>query len=292
MTINQLSYYVEVVRQQSFTKAAEKLFVSQSTLSKSIHALETEYQVQLINRRSKKFALTSEGDLFYEYAVKLLDFYHVQMKELSQRLRGMSGALNLGIPPTAGTAYFHSLLSQFQEKYPNIELKISEITSKSVCRTMKAGNLDIGVVLEPFSDEIYEKKRVYRSQTVLIVSKQHRLANRKSVNFSELSSERFLLISPDYMFYDLTLNLCKSAGFSPDIAFHSTQWDLLYEMVADNQGVSFLPKCLLEKYSRSRVKQISLKNPEFPWELTVIYRKDKFVTAPMQCFLDMCDEIK
>lgn len=291
MTMNQLNYYVEVVRQQNFTKAAEKLFVSQSTLSKSIRALEAEFQVELINRMPKKFALTPEGYLFYEYAVRLLDFYRVQMQELYRHLHGTSGTLCLGIPPTAGTAFFHFLLSRFQEKYPNIELKITEGTSKSIVSQMETGSLDIGVVLEPFSDRRYRTRKVYRSEVVLIVSRQHRLAAKKSVGFSELKDERFLMISPDYMFYDLAMNKCKSAGFVPGVAFRSSQWDLLYEMVADNQGVSFLPKCLLEGYGRGRVRQIRLKNPEFPWELSVVTRKDRFVTAPMQCFLDMCREI-
>lgn len=115
MTMNQLSYYVEVVQQKNFTKAAEKLFVSQSTLSKSIRALEMEFQVELINRMSKKFALTPEGYLFYEYAMKLLKYYHVQTQELYQHLHSTSGILKVGIPPTAGTVYFYSLLYQFQK---------------------------------------------------------------------------------------------------------------------------------------------------------------------------------
>jgi len=291
MTIDQLRYYAEVVQQQNFTKAAEKLFVSQSTLSKAIRALEAEFEVELINRASKQFALTAQGRTFYDYAVKLLDFYDVQKRELYQQLHGTCSTLNVGIPPTAGTAYFHSLLSEFGEKYPNVKLKIAEITSKSVCKLMENGALDIGVVLEPFTDSRYYKKKVYQSETVLLVSKQHHLATRKSIAFSELKSERFLMISPDYMFYDLTLNHCKTAGFVPNIAFESTQWDLLYEMVADNQGVSFLPTCLLEKYNQARVKQIHLKQPEFPWVLSVIYRKNKWITAPMQCFLDMCGEV-
>lgn len=74
MTLNQLNYYVEIVRQGSFTKAAEKLFVSQSTLSKAIRALEEEFQMELINRGAKEFQLTPQGNVFNEYAVKILDF--------------------------------------------------------------------------------------------------------------------------------------------------------------------------------------------------------------------------
>ena len=106
MTLNQLNYYVEIVRQGSFTKAAEKLFVSQPTLSKAIRALEEEFQMELINRGAKEFQLTPQGNVFNEYAVKILDFYHTQTQELFQRLHSADGTLKLGIPPTAGAIFF------------------------------------------------------------------------------------------------------------------------------------------------------------------------------------------
>ena len=123
MTLNQLNYYVEIVRQGSFTKAAEKLFVSQPTLSKAIRALEEEFQMELINRGAKEFQLTPQGNVFNEYAVKILDFYHTQTQELFQRLHSADGTLKLGIPPTAGAIFFFSILYQFRSKYPGIDLQ-------------------------------------------------------------------------------------------------------------------------------------------------------------------------
>lgn len=103
MTINQLQYYVEIVCQKSFTRAAESLFVSQSALSKSVRTLEQEFETELIDHSSKDFLLTPEGELFYEYARKILDFFNMQTRELHQRLHDMGGSLNIGIPPTSGT---------------------------------------------------------------------------------------------------------------------------------------------------------------------------------------------
>lgn len=290
MTINQLQYYVEIVREKSFTRAAEKLFMSQSALSKSVRSLESEFQVELIDRASKDFLLTQDGLLFYDYAVKMLDFLNTQTRELHQRLHSPGGTLRIGIPPTAGAIYFHSLLSKFQKKYPGVVLEIEEIPSKKIHRQMDANKLDIGVVLEPFADSQYISKKVCTSEILLTVSKKHCLASRKCVAFSELRHEGFLMMSQDYMFHDIVLGFCKTAGFLPHIVFESSQWDLIYEMTADNQGVSFFPKRLLEKHGGMQVKQIRLKEPEAPWILSLIYRKDKFTTDSMRCFLEMCGE--
>ncbi len=292
MTMIQLSYYVEVVKQRNFTRAAEKLFVSQSTLSKAIRALENEFQAEFIGRRAKDLLITQDGLAFYEYATKLLDYYQTQTQELEQRLRCAGGSLTLGLPPSAGTIYFSSLIYQFRKVYPETDLQITEITSKSIRDLVDDGTLDLGVVIEPFSDSKFYSQTVFHSEAVLVVPKQHPLAAKSSVDFGTLGTERLLMVSPDYMYYDVVMERCKAAGFTPNIVFESSQWDLLLEMVANNQGVSILPKPLVDKLYSGRVCHLHLKNPEFPWALSVIYRTDKFLTLPMQRFLKICGKSK
>ncbi len=288
MTLNQLKYYVEIVRESSFTKAAEKLFVSQSTLSKSIRTLEEEFQIKMINRVAKEFTLTQEGHVFFEYAERILNFYQEQTQELFQRLHDDNGVLKLGMPPTAGAIFFYSVLHRFRKKFPGIGISIEEITSKSIQELTATGELDMGVVIEPFDDNRFRKLPVYTSEAVLLVSKKHPFAERKDISFEEIKDEDLLMITPDYMFYDVVVRKCQEAGFVPQIAFESYQWEWIFEMVADNQGISVLPKPLIDKFNTTRVSQVHLMEPEFPWTLSIIYRKDKFVTVPMQCFLDMC----
>ncbi len=292
MTINQLQYYVEIVNQKNFTRAAEKLFVSQSTLSKSVRALEREFQAELINHNAKDFMLTSDGMLFYEYAVKILDYFDTQTHELHQRLSTTHGLLNIGIPPTAGTTYFYSLIHKYREQYPDINLNLLEVPSQLILKEMDANRLDMGAVLEPFPESSqYFVRPVCRSEIVLTVSKDHPLAGRESVSFSELRGEKFLMVSSDFTFHHIVLSLCGQAGLVPNIIFESSQWDLIYAMTNDNQGISFFPLLFLEKQNDTRLKRIHLENPEAPWTLAIAYRKDKFVTKPMQLFLDLCDKV-
>lgn len=292
MTMVQLSYYVEVVKQRNFTKAAEKLFVSQSTLSKSIRALENEFQAEFIGRRAKDLLITQDGLAFYDYATRILNYYHTQTQALEQTLRSAGGTLTLGLPPSAGTIYFSSLIYQFRQAYPETDLHITEVTSKSIRDLVDDGTLDLGVVIEPFSDGRFYSQTVFRSEAVLVVPKQHPFAAESSVDFGSLKTERFLMVSRDYMYYDVMLERCNAAGFQPNIVFESSQWDLLLEMVANNQGISILPKPLVDKLYAERVSWLHLTNPEFPWALSVIYRTDKFLTLPMQHFLKICGKSK
>lgn len=291
MTLVQLTYYVEVVQQGSFTKAAEKLFVSQSALSKSIRTLEQELETELVDHMAKDFHLTREGRLFYEYAQNILNYYHTQTQELYQHLHSDQGTLRLGLPPTAGTIYFYTMMNMFRQRYPNIHLQITEnLTSKRIKKQMDDGNLDLGVMIEPFHDERYNVQRVYTSEAVLVVSHSHALARTKNIRIAKLADEPFLLLGQEFMFHDVLLDYCRTAGYSPHVVFESFQWDFLLEMVANGQGVSVLPKPLVDKCYNNRVHEVHLKDPKFPWSLDVIWRCDRYFTAPMRHFLDLCNK--
>lgn len=287
-TILQFQYYAAVVQKRGFTAAAEDLYVSQPALSKSIRALEQEFQVELIDRTVKVFRLTPEGELFYGYALEILSHFQNQVDELYQRLHGSGGVLRFGLPPTAGSIYFYACIQEFKRRYPQTELKLEEFPSKTILKELDEKKLDMACILEPFQDSRYHVRPVYTSELMLVVSERHQLANRETVSISELRDEPFLMMSSNYTFHDMVIGCCQSAGFTPNVVFESSQWDLISEMTADNQGITFFAKALLDKYTPRGVRVIPLREATPPWVLSLIYRKDKFVTPQMQHFLDIC----
>lgn len=287
MNLNQLEYFIELADQKNFTKAAEDLFVSQSTISKSIRALEEEYGVTLIDRNAKKFQLTTEGEIFYKSARQILLNYNEETMELHSMLKSKKGTLCIGIPPVTITACFSPIIYQYRHRYPDIHLKISEVGANNVRNLLADGTLDLGAVINPFDDDDFvAMPPLVKSEAVLLVPESHRLAKQPDVRFAELKGERFMILTSDYMLHDIIINDCLQSGFTPDIQFESSQWDLLVEMVAMNQGISILPKPIVDKFWYPQIRAIHLKDPVFPWEPVIIYRKDKFITSPMQYFLD------
>lgn len=291
MTINQLEYYCTLVEQKNFTRAAEQLHVSQSTISKSIRALEEEFDVTLIEHSSKTFRLSEEGKIFYEGAKEMLEHYQKKMLELQERLKSKRGSLSVGIPPVTITAFFSPVIYQYRYKYPDVHLSIVETGANTVRDLVKDGTIDIGAIILPFEDERFVIHPVMQSEAVLLVSDEHPLAKEKSVRFAQLKDEKFMILTSDYMLHDLIIRKCQAAGFTPYIGYESAQWDLLVEMVSMNQGISILPRPIIDKFWSPHVKEIHLTEPDFPWVITMIYRKDKFITAPMRYFMDMVDVV-
>lgn len=287
MNLNHLRYFIEVVEEKSFTKAAENLYVSQSAISKAIHGLEKELDTNLYERDTRVFVLTNSGELLYSFAKNVVGYYDVKEKELKNQMCHSHHTLRLGLPPTAGSIYFFSMIHEFQKQNPDIQLQINDTTSKYIPDLLLEGKLDLGVVIEPFEDHRFVKKIAYETEAILVVSNVHPLSKKRKIHLGDLKEENFLQVTKDFQFRQVFEEYCKKAGFTPNVTFESNQWDMIVEMVADNQGVSVLPLPLLEKYKAKNIKTIHLVQPEFPWALTLIRPSQYPVTYSMQKFMDL-----
>ncbi|WP_301860642.1 LysR family transcriptional regulator [uncultured Megasphaera sp.] len=291
MNIDHFIYFIETVKKQSFTKAADSLFISQSTISKAVRSLEKAYDTELVDRTAKKFKLTSAGEIFYHSAVKIVSNYQAETEVLSVLLNSRRGTLTLGIPPVTITIV-HSILHQYQAMYPAIHLQVSELGAKTAYSLAKAGAVDISILIQPFVDTDFVQIPFLHSDVVCVVSPSHRLANYDTISFQQLSQESFYILNTTFMLHDAIIDACHKAGFSPHIVQESGQWDLLVESVCSSNGVTLLPRPIIEKFCTNKVVSIALCDPILPWVPTVAYHKEKFISAPMKLFLDMIEKIK
>lgn len=289
MTLTQLTYFCEVVRLSSFTKAANKLFISQSTLSKSIKALEDEYQVALINRGAKTFELTKEGQLLFEYAERILNYYDAQITEFEGQLKDAKNVIKIGIP-LSGELYCKSYIAKMQMQYPEIQLELYDSSSKQIYEDVLNGKLDAGFTLDTFEDERIDKRVVVESEILLVVPQNHMLSKKRSISFRETHKERFLMLDPSYDYYSMVVDKCRSVGFEPEFVFQSNHLPIIIEMVAHGHGVTFLPQITMKQFNSAKVHQVHLKDPEFQWRFIAIRLKDKLVTTPMKKFWSVLSE--
>ena len=185
MNIDHFIYFIETVKKQSFTKAAESLFISQSTISKAIRSLERAYDTELIDRTAKKFKLTSAGEIFYHGAVKIVSNYKSETEVLSALLKSARGTLTLGVPPVTITVVY-SILHQYQSMYPAINLQISEVGAQTAYSMVKAGAVDMGILIQPFVDDDFVQIPFLQSEAVCVVPPGHRLAEYDSISFKQL----------------------------------------------------------------------------------------------------------
>ena len=288
MTLTQLEYFVEIVGEGNFTKAANKIFVSQPTLSRTVQNLEKELGTILIDREAKDLQLTKDGQVFYDYAKELLGIFSSKTREMMSRLENSDGTLKLGITPTTGAMYFYSAIYAFREKYPEVNLQIEEVTTRQGIEMLMDERLDLTVMINPEEIDGIERLPVVLSEAVLVVPKNHRLGRRRSVSFEEIRDEKILMVGKGYSYNDVVSSKFREAGIEPRFDFESDQWEFILEMVSNGQGISILPKPLVDKFGSLRIHRIHLENPTFEWTLALVRKKGRHMTVPMECFWNIC----
>lgn len=287
MTLKQLTYFLEIAKMKNFTKAAANLYISQSALSKTVKAMESELGVQLIDRTVNHFKLTPEGEIFYQKGLIAIKNINSELEDLYGSLGTEKGHITVGIPPVIGTAYFTSIIYKFRNMYPDVELKIIEAGANTIKKWVSEGEVDIGVVILPVSNDAFNVIPIVTAENVLLVNKNHPLAQYDEVSFKMLKDERFIALNSTFMLYDQIISLCRISGFEPNIVCESSQWDFITEMVVLDQGVSILPRPILKRYNSDKLKLISLKDPSFSWNIAIILKKDKYISRIIKSFIEL-----
>lgn len=284
MDIKQLQYFIEVARLNSFTRAADHLFVTQPAISKMIKNLEEELGVVLFNRSRKKLTLTDAGRVLYEQA-KIIDkaFHHLE-SELENISHLKKGHIRIGLPPLINSLFFSTIMGQFHKEYPGITFELVEDGSKKIEENIIDDKLDFGVIVLPTNQDLFDCHPFMKEELMLIVDSEHRLADKTEVPMAELEHENFVFFNKDFALRDRIVAACAKSGFKPSIISESSQWEFIEEMVASKLGVTLLPKSTCE-YLDDRVKPVKVTEPSINWDLAIIWKKDYYISYVAKEFL-------
>src|SRR5699024_10061988 len=232
LELKELEHFVAVVRYGSFSKAASHIYVSQPTLSKSVKKLEHQLQVILFERSTRNLYLTDAGSLVYEQANKIIN----QTKELTTLLDDLRntpvGEIKIGIPPLIGTLFFPMIAKNFTNLHPNISLQLVEHGAKKIEYLIENGEIDLGIVVLPVHEVKFTILPFVHEEFMFFCHRHHPLANKKSIDITSLEDEAFLLFNQEFALHRLIIEHCKNVGsFYPNIAFETSQWDVIAELV-------------------------------------------------------------
>ncbi len=294
MEIRQLKYFVQIAKDQNYTVAAKKLYITQPTLSWTIKQLEEELGVKLFTPHGKKLLLTPDGEELLQHAKYLLQ-EHQKVVELFQSRSGqLTGYIHLGIPTLFGTCFFMNQIMSFMDHYPKIKVTMYNSGSIAIQEMVEAGTVELGIVSYLFPSANLEAIELpnINYPIVVITSKKHPLAAKSSLSFADLKNETFILLSESFTIGELPLQACMKAGYSPNVAFRSSEWDVICEAVANSNNISILPYPFLQKSKKDNIAIIPLDDVETLIPIAIITKKDRQKSLPLQKFIQfMLDNI-
>lgn len=285
MDIRQLTYFIEVAKHQSFTKASQSLHISQPSLSKMVKSLEDELEIELIDRSARQIELTEAGHIVFEQGQMIMESLSNVSTHLYDLINVKKGHIKIGIPPLIGFLFFPKIIKSFNQRYPDVTIQLMEHGANKVEQEVSDALLDFGVVVLPVDEDAFEIIPFVQEELMLFVHSTHPFADRKNIAMKDLEHESFILFSEDFALHDRIIEECIRAGFRPNVAYESSQWDFISEMIGENLGVAILPRSIEKKVDHQIIKAVPIVNPAIPWQLGLILKNGRYVSHATREFI-------
>lgn len=285
MDIKQISYFMAVAQEGSYSRAAEKLAVSQPTLSMAVKKLEEELGTRLFYSFNRAQHLTDEGLRLQEGAARLLETYRETVENVTHS-DGSSGVITLGLSPLFGACFFGDLIPNFSEAYPGIKIHMIEDGANKIDERIERGEVDIAATLNTERLSAFASCHFTTQRNVVLLHKSHPLADRESLTVAELRNDSFAIFNQDFILHRQIMSACRAAGFRPKIALLSSQWDFMVELVSRNRAVSILPKPVLDKHPDPHVRCVPLTDSMKYWDIVLAWNKRRYMSKACRLFLE------
>ncbi|MEM6698937.1 MAG: LysR substrate-binding domain-containing protein [Bacteroidota bacterium] len=243
MNIQQIQYVLAVGELRNFGKAAEKCFISQSTLSTMVGKFESEIGITIFDRRSKPTTVTNEGAKVIEQ-LKIIARELNMLQEVISDLKGeLAGTLRIGAIPTIGPYVLPLFLNRFVEQFPKIQFEVSEITTEKIVDLLEKRQLDIGIVSLPLNNPKLEEIPLYE-EPFLFYDAQKKTYDQ-SVEIKAIDFQRLWLLEEGHCMRVQVEQICNLKEEMPtnkrNLDYKSGTVDTLIKLVDNNKGISFLP---------------------------------------------------
>ena len=278
MTITQLKYVLAVAEHQNFTKAAEKCFVTQPTLSMQIQKLEDQLNIQIFDRSKKPIELTDVGRKIVFQSRNIVNEADRIQDIVDQQKGFIGGEFKLGIIPTIMPTLLPMFLKTFISRFPKVKLKIEELTTEEIIQRINDGHLDAAIASTPLQDETIKERVLYFEPFVAYIPEEHRLHNKTKIEVSDLEIDDMLLLEDGHCFRDGVINLCKAFKNHEDDNFQleSGSIEMLVKLSNEGLGMTLLPYLHTLDIGEKEKKNLRYFNEPSPArEVSLIYHKSE-----------------
>lgn len=289
MDLRALRYFIEVVRQNGFTRAAQSLHVTQPTISKMVKALEDELGGPLLLREGRGVQLTDAGRVVYERGCGMLDQARLLRQEVAEVDGIARGELSVGILPSFGH-YMAPVIARYQQRHPGVTLQVDEQGAQAQRQRVLDGTLDMALGLFNGSEAGLESYTLARQHTRVALA-AHRVRNpEQPMRWSDLRDLPFVLYTSGFALHDAVLEQCAAAGFEPQVKLQTRYWDFIGDLVAADVGVAVMFEHVIAQYDPARVSSRPLIAPALGWDVVLMWRSG-YLSRAARAFLDCAREI-
>jgi LysR family cyn operon transcriptional activator len=284
MEIRHLRYFLAVAEAGSFSRAADRLGISQPSVSQQMRDLEAGLRVSLFQRRGKRILLTPAGQIFQEHARAILRHLENFLQELTSEPGQLRGALHVGVVPILNVALMPELLGMFAKKHPGIGLTVEEISSTEIETAIEEGRMDVGFGFLTRHSPNLRYERLCTDEFALIVSEAHPWWKRRIVQFSELHQHRLLQLFDTFVMRRMTDQICLKHQVRPRTVAELNAIETLLRSLAPLEAAAIMPKIALRGREGLNLKAIPLRGKNLGLEIGLLRLSDSAANSAVGAF--------
>ncbi len=291
MQIESLKVFCDLAETESFTKAAQINNVTQSAVSQQISSLERQFKSLLIERSKKKFRLTREGQVLYEYSKQIIqtfDSLHSRLQEIKDII---SGTIRVATIYSIGLHDLPPYIKKFLKTFPTVNVHVEYRRSNQVYDDVLGNVVDLGLVAYPQRDPKLEIVPLRKDRLVLVCHPEYALAKKKSVSLAEIAGHKFISFASDIPTRKAIDKILRDELIEVQHVMEFDNIETVKRAVEINAGIAILPQgTILQELSNNTLVALELEGGEFFRPLAAIYKKNRVLSPAMKQFLSILKE--
>ncbi len=291
MELSQLEVFLAVARERRFSRAAEKLYRTQSAVSQTIHKLEQELGEALFDRSSRDGVLTDAGKVLHEYAEKLINLRAEAAESLTELRELQKGKLVIAANEFT-TLYLLRVLAEFRRLHPMIRITVERTLGSRIPDEVLRYSVEFGVLSYEPQDPALHSVVVYLDELVFVAPPKHPLASASEISIRQLGAESFVahIVSSPYREKVIQQFKAHKTPLHMDLELPTLQ--AIKQFVAMGNGVAFVPEISVEtELARGELVRIPVRELQLKRKLRLIYRRDANLSHAARAFLKVAEAV-
>lgn len=291
MQIESLKVFCDLAETESFTKAAQINQVTQSAVSQQISSLERQFKSLLIERSKKKFRLTREGQVLYEYSKQIIQTYDSLHNKLQEIKDIISGTIRLATIYSIGLHDLPPYIKKFLKSYPTVNVHVEYRRSNQVYEDVLGNVVDLGLVAYPTKDPKLDVVALRKDRLVMICHPQNPMAKAKGLKLKDIASQKFIGFEPDIPTRKAIDKILKDHNVVVQNVMEFDNIETVKRAVEIDAGISIVPQgTVVQEVAKQTLSAIPFDDGEFYRPLAAIYKRNKVLSPAMKQFLAILKE--
>ena len=289
MELSQLTIFLTVASEKSFSRAAQKLMRTQPAISLAVQRLEAELGEKLVDRSLKDGTLTDAGRIVYGYALKFENLRREMTNALTELRNKYTGKLIIGANES-GALYLLTPIHKFRQLYPGVKVEVRRSLSRNIPNEVLDNSIDLGVVSYKPGDRNLQTVVIYNDAVAFIIYPEHPFAKRKQISIRDLGSETVIAHNIASPYRQIVLEAFQKYQVQLNMDIEMPTVETIKKMVQSKMGVAFVPRmCVQSELAAGQLVEVPVRELQVARKIHLVHPAHRHLSHAARAFLELVE---